>query len=509
MLASFCTDKRHTLLTVCLGCGMQTVARDAASGPAAWMSISLLTLAELLQHDRRGRWLHRLRHHGHLQQYVNALATMDRVEAEASMVSAGGWARDGDLAMDATTASGIVAGLPGMSAPRNGAWGEVGIVDGTPLPGADVQNVNVKGLASAFECTLSLLIHVASSPDGCLALTEYGVVSVVSNLRWLRHAIDKAGSLPTEGQAAAMYMQQRHVRLTPVVQLLSAMMSARPNDVRVMEQVCVFLGTALPLCKTLLRMCGPLDAKPSLRIIRLASLVAHCLALAATSDEYERRIGAELDDDVVKVLRKFCVHPRAVVPTPGATVRPSATAEAWWLHVEPLWQDERLAAASDGGASPARQAPTSEFRQRVVEAGESLVLGAVSFCRTRSSVSAGWRGSSNALQPPTVLKPNTMEVLAKAISQSASGLRNAMNQHRSHGRREARRAATVRRLQYVLESCMMLWYLHAKAPVPAARLPDVLRLGKELEHAEQVSPFVHRILRHLRMMSKASLVKGR
>lgn len=256
--------------------------------------MSLLTLSELLKHDRRGRWLHRLRHNGHLQQYVNGLATMDRVEAEAAL---GGraWGAQGaysDLGLDPTTALGIQAGLPGFGG--NDAWGtrgvsrfpgadEVGIVDGTPLPTGDTQQVNVRGLASAFECTLSLLIRVGSVPDGCLALTEYGVVSVLANLRWLRQAVEKARSLPIEGPAAAMYMQQRFVRLAPVLQLLSAMLSARPNDLRVSEQVCTFVKDALPLFQSLLRMCGPLDAKPSLTIIRLTTLVVNCLALAAAS----------------------------------------------------------------------------------------------------------------------------------------------------------------------------------------------------------------------------------
>ena len=257
--------------------------------------MSLLTLAELLKHDRRGRWLHRMRHNGHLQQYVNGLATMDRVEAEAAL---GGraWGRQGaysDLGLDPTTALGIQAGLPGFrgrdmsgaGVSRFPGAGEVGIVDGTPLPTGDGQQVNVRGLASAFECTLSLLILVGSVPDGCLALTEYGVVSVLANLRWLRQAVEKARSLPIEGPAAAMYMQQRFVRLAPVLQLLSAMLSARPNDQRVTEQVCTFVKDALPLFQSLLRMCGPLDSKPSLTIIRLTTLVVNCLALAAASPD--------------------------------------------------------------------------------------------------------------------------------------------------------------------------------------------------------------------------------
>ena len=57
----------------------------------------------------------------------------------------------------------------------------------------------------------------------------------------------------------------------------------------------------------------------------------------------------------------------------------------------------------------------------------------------------------------------------------------------------------------VLESCMMMWYQYA---IAKARTPDLSQLAKKLEPVEQVCPFVHRILRHLKLMNKPSLVKS-
>ena len=52
---------------------------------------------------------------------------------------------------------------------------------------------------------------------------------------------------------------------------------------------------------------------------------------------------------------------------------------------------------------------------------------------------------------------------------------------------------------------MMMWYQYA---IAKARTPDLSQLAKKLEPVEQVCPFVHRILRHLKLMNKASLVKS-
>ena len=97
------------------------------------------------------------------------------------------------------------------------------------------------------------------------------------------------------------------------------------------------------------------------------------------------QVGRELDADVRKVFVKFCVSPRAGTMAglgaggAGAGARFMALhggSRPWWLLVEPhTRQEERQAEGAEG----------SEFRQQVLQAGELLLVGVVTFCRTRGT----------------------------------------------------------------------------------------------------------------------------
>lgn len=133
----------------------------------------------------------------------------------------------------------------------------------------------------------------------------------------------------------------------------------------------------------------------------------------------------------------------------------------WWMLVEPhTRQEERQAEGKEG----------SEFRQQVLQAGELLLVGVVTFCRTRETHEGAcrvrragaararwlqgyaldrspscsdarcWRFVCWASVPP--------DVLSTAIQQSAAGMMAARTQYgTTRGRKQLRIGVAAKRLE--------------------------------------------------------------
>lgn len=139
--------------------------------------------------------------------------------------------------------------------------------------------------------------------------------------------------------AAAALVEELYPRLAPVLRLASTMLTSRPADRHVSEQVskqrvivivcvcvcasltavaplqvCQWLHLTRGLLEKLIMFCGP-DYSPTLTCMDLASLVIEVLALAASMNTFGEQLGPDgtqrLDLAVVTLLRKYAWQPRA------------------------------------------------------------------------------------------------------------------------------------------------------------------------------------------------------